>query len=40
VAHLCTASRAAWDSSPLEGACYDELPDLSAFIALIAETGA
>lgn len=40
VAHLCTASRAAWDSSLLEGACYDELPDLSAFIALIVETGA
>ncbi|MDR0775062.1 MAG: GFA family protein [Azonexus sp.] len=35
VAHLCTASKASWDSIPLQGACYDELPNLSEFIALI-----
>ncbi len=35
VAHLCVASKASWDSTPLHGACYDELPNLSEFIALL-----
>jgi hypothetical protein len=35
VAHLCVASKASWDSIPLQGACYDELPKLSEFIALL-----
>ena len=35
VAHLCAASKASWDSAPLQGACYDELPNLSEFISLL-----
>lgn len=35
VAHLCVASKASWDSAPLQGVCYDELPNLSPFIALL-----
>lgn len=35
IAHLCVASKADWDTSPLQGACYDELPNLSEFIALL-----
>lgn len=35
VAHLCVASKASWDSAPLQGTCYDELPVLSEFITLL-----
>ncbi|WP_296749136.1 GFA family protein [Thiobacillus sp.] len=35
VAHLCVASKASWDSVPLQGALYDELPNLSEFISLL-----
>ncbi len=35
VAHVCTASRAGWDTVPMQGACHGALPDLSEFIALI-----
>ncbi|MBS1198192.1 MAG: glutathione-dependent formaldehyde-activating [Proteobacteria bacterium] len=37
VAHLCTGFKASWDAIPLQGACYDELPNLSELIALIHE---
>ncbi len=40
VAHLCVASKASWDSSPLIGVCYDELPNLSEFIALLHDVDA
>ncbi len=40
VAHLCVASKASWDSTPLQGACYDELPNLSEFITLLHATDA
>ena len=35
VAHLCVASKASWDTFPLQGVCYDELPNLPEFIALL-----
>jgi len=35
VAHLCVASKPSWDSAPLRGACYDELPDFSELIELL-----
>jgi len=35
VAHLCVTSKAHWDSVPLQGACYDELPNLPEFISLL-----
>jgi len=35
VAHLCVASKASWDSTILQGACYEELPNLSEFISLL-----
>lgn len=35
VSHLCMSSRAPWDSTPQQGACYDGLPDLPEFIALL-----
>lgn len=35
VAHLCLASKAPWDSVPLQGNCYDGLPDLTEFIRLL-----
>lgn len=38
VAHLCLASRASWASLPRQGACYDDLPDLSELIALLHAT--
>lgn len=40
VAHLNVASRAHWDSAPLQGACYDALPNLSEFIALLNDADA
>lgn len=36
VAHLCTASRASWDTTPLEGACYSELPNIAEFASLFS----
>jgi hypothetical protein len=36
VAHLCVASKAAWDSIPLEGLHYDVAPDLAEFIATLS----
>ena len=35
VAHLCVASKALWDLIPLQGVCYDDLPNLSEFVALL-----
>ena len=35
VSHLCVASRAPWDTVPLQGMCYDDVPDLPEFIALL-----
>jgi hypothetical protein len=35
IAHVCVASKASWDSVPLGGACYDGLPELLEFIALL-----
>ena len=35
VAHVCVASRAPWDSVPVQGVCYDDVPDLPEFIALL-----
>lgn len=35
VAHLCVASRASWDFAPLQGKCYDELPNLAELVALL-----
>ncbi len=35
VAHLCVASKATWDSTPFQVACYDELPDFPDFISLL-----
>lgn len=36
VAHFCVASRPAWDTAPLQGRCYDELPQrFSEFLALL-----
>ena len=35
IAHLCVASKATWDSTYLQGVCYDELPNLTEFIALL-----
>lgn len=40
VAHLCVASKAAWNSTLLQGACYDELPNLSELISLLQATNA
>lgn len=41
VAHLCVASKAAWDSTLLQGACFDELPpNLSEFISFLQATDA
>jgi hypothetical protein len=41
VAHLCMASKAAWDSGLFQGACHDELPpNLSEFISLLQATDA
>jgi len=35
VAHLCTDSKAAWDTAPLGGRCYEGLPDIPEFIAAL-----
>ena len=35
IAHVCVASKAPWDSIPLQGVCYDEVPPLAQFIALL-----
>lgn len=35
VAHLCVASKAAWDVGRFEGVCYDEWPDLPKFLELL-----
>lgn len=35
VAHLCVASKVPWDTSSLQGTCFDELPDLTEFVALL-----
>ena len=41
VAHLCVASRALWDATSLQGACYDEMPpSLSEFIAFLHDASA
>ena len=40
VAHLCVASKATWDTTPLRGACYDELPNLSQLIARLTDVDA
>ena len=41
VAHLCVASKAAWDSTLLQGVCFDELPpNLSEFISFLQATDA
>ena len=40
VAHLCVTSRASWDPSSLQGLCYDEVPDMAEFIALLHPTHA
>ena len=40
VAHLCVTSRASWDPSSLKGLCYDEVPDMTEFIALLHPTDA
>ena len=40
VAHLCVASKASWDAAPLQGACYDELPNISEFIAFLNDIDA
>lgn len=34
-AHLCVASKAAWELASLQGACYDKLPNLSEILALL-----
>lgn len=38
VAHLCTAFKAPWGSIPLQCMCFDELPNLSEFVALVNAT--
>ncbi len=40
VAHLCVASKAAWDSAPLLGACYDQVPDLAELARLLEKIDA
>jgi hypothetical protein len=40
IAHLCVASKPSWDKTSLRGACYDELPNLSEFIASLHVTHA
>ena len=36
VAHLCVASKAPWNSIPLEGLHYDAAPDLAEFVATLS----
>lgn len=33
VAHVCVASKASWDTVPLQGTCYEHLPVLQEFFA-------
>lgn len=35
IAHLCVASKAPWESASLQGVCYEEMPNLFDFIALL-----
>lgn len=35
VAHLCLASKAPWDTAPLQGTRYKEMPELAEFIRLL-----
>lgn len=38
VAHVCASSKAAWDTAPLQGVCYEHLPDdLQAFFAMLSD---
>jgi len=37
VAHLCVASKASWDATDFEGNCYEQLPDLQEFIAMLQQ---
>lgn len=39
VAHLCVASRARWDATPLHGACFDSLPRFAELMALLRPGG-
>ena len=39
VAHLCIASKAAWDIPAVNGVRYEELPDLTEFIASLQSEG-
>lgn len=34
-AHLCVASKAAWEPPPLQGTCHEGLPNLLKFVALL-----
>ena len=35
VAHLCVASKAAWDTATLQGVCFEHLPELKEFFAML-----
>ena len=39
VAHLCSVSKAAWDSISLQGLHYDATPDLEEFVATLRGEG-
>lgn len=36
VAHFCVSSRAEWDSAPIQGMCFEHLPELPEFFALLS----
>jgi len=35
IAHLCVASKASWDMTDFQGKCFEHLPDLQEFLALL-----
>ncbi|HET9953783.1 MAG TPA: GFA family protein [Polyangiaceae bacterium] len=39
VAHLCVGSKPVWDSTSLRGPCFEHLPNLPEFIALLGVDG-
>ncbi|MBA4381146.1 MAG: aldehyde-activating protein [Sideroxydans sp.] len=35
VAHVCVSSKAAWDKATLQGVCFEHLPELQEFFAML-----